>query len=94
METQIIAITGQSLLDMALQAGGTIECVFTLALNNDLEITQGLNPGQSLSKTGINSSQISNYYTDIGLKPTTGDNVKIEGEGIGYMIIEETFIVS
>lgn len=93
MEKKVL--TGQSLFDIAIQECGTVEEAFAIALANDVsisaELTAGtkLNPGQSVDV------RVTDYYRVRNLKPATftADGV-LDFSGIGYMSIEENFVVS
>lgn len=93
METKVIA--EQSLFDIAILAGGSIESVFDIALQNDLSITGEMAAGQSLDVSRIESNQITDYYRVKGILPTTFSSQEIFTlSGLGYMALEENFIVS
>lgn len=93
METKVIA--EQSLFDIAILAGGSIESVFDIALQNDLSITGEMSAGQTVSTSQIEGNQITDYYRVKGIMPTTFSSQEIFTlSGLGYMALEENFIVS
>ncbi|MBB4034898.1 hypothetical protein GGR21_000785 [Dysgonomonas hofstadii] len=93
METKVIA--KQSLFDIAILAGGSIESVFDIALQNDLSITGEMSAGQTIDISGIEGNQITDYYRVKGIMPTTFSSQEIFTlSGLGYMALEENFIVS
>lgn len=93
MKTKVIA--EQSLFDIAIMAGGSIESVFDIALQNDLSITAEMSAGQTVTTSGIKGNEITDYYRVKGILPTTFSSQEIYTlSGIGYMSIEENFIVS
>jgi hypothetical protein len=93
METKVIA--EQSLFDIAILAGGSIESVFDIALQNDLSITGEMSAGQTIDISGIEGNQITDYYRVKGIMPTTFSSKEIFTlSGLGYMALEENFIVS
>ena len=79
---QILVLEGQSLFDLALQKGGSIEAVFDFAVNNQLSITDDLHPGMGLLPPATKIRQIVDYYTTHGLRPGTAVTGDIELEGI------------
>ncbi len=88
-------VTAQSLFDLAIQTGGTVESVFALALENDLSITGEINAGQSVDVNETQDKQIVDYYRIKNIKPATFSGQEILTlSGIGYMAIEENNIVS
>lgn len=67
---------GQTLFDIALQAYGTTEALFTglLTDNPTLNLNSNLTPGQVLNiKTPPNSPQVTNYFKARNQKINTGD---------------------
>ena len=88
-------VTAQSLFDLAIQTGGTVESGFALALENDLSITGEINAGQSVDVNETQDKQIVDYYRIKNIKPATFSGQEILTlSGIGYMAIEENNIVS
>lgn len=93
METKVIA--GQSLLDIAIQTGGSVEAVFDLALSNNLSITEEMEAGLVIDTSGIKANDIAGYYQVKDIRPGTYTDTQLPSlSGIGYMIIEETFIIA
>ena len=93
METK--AIAAQSLFDLALQLGGSVESVFALALQNDLSITAEIEAGQPLELAKARNADVVDYYRVRNIKPAAYSGQEIlKLTGIGYMAIEEDFIVS
>jgi hypothetical protein len=90
METKVIA--EQSLFDIAILVGGSIESVFDIAMQNNLSITGEMSAGQTVATSQIEGNQITDYYRVKGIMPTTG-SVDLPG-GIGYMGVEIDFAVS
>ncbi|WP_165044643.1 hypothetical protein [Dysgonomonas sp. ZJ709] len=83
----------QTLIDVAIQASGSIEGIFDLAVKNDLSITDYLEPGQELVDPDIIERQITDFFYVKGLIPATEDRGLLQ-EGIEYWYIEYDFIVS
>ncbi|GGA84745.1 hypothetical protein GCM10008015_26910 [Flavobacterium palustre] len=94
-------LSGQSLLDIAVQVDGSVETVFEWALANDKSITDRLTPGEILVAPGsaLREKDIANYFYGIQKKLATGITAQnheliVPDDGIGAMIIGSTFIVS
>lgn len=83
---------GQSLADLAIQYCGSLSALPTLAALNGFEVTAQISPGQLLKrpdpvdKKVVSTFEIGSYF------PATGDILKY-GDGIGWWIIENDFIV-
>lgn len=62
----------QTLLDIALQVGGTIECLFELSLLNEISISQSLMAGTEL-KNSISTTELEilTYYKKKNIHPAT-----------------------
>lgn len=88
---------GQSFCDLVIQGTGDIENAFAMAIQNGLSITDSLSIGQKLEPAGKENSSILEIWSDNNLPATaiTNENMSIivPDEGIGAMIIEDTFIV-
>ena len=99
MAEKIIIIDKQNLLDVVLQATGSIESLFEVALRNGVSITEELTPGVSISfDKDKGNKDVLAYYVRNNITPATGstaDNIGIEvQEGIGFWGIEIDFVVS
>ena len=85
----------QCLIDVAMQEVGTIEAVFTLALSNEMSITDDVQAGESIVLVPVVDIRIISAFKDNGLFPASNTaSDEIEPDGIGYMIITLDFIVS
>lgn len=89
-------MAGQNLLDVVVQETGSMEKAMDVALDNGLNITDDLTPGQEINID--EELQKDNYVvSDLqlkGAKPATGTTaIEVPG-GINYMGIEIDFIVS
>ncbi|MDY3547365.1 hypothetical protein PG291_01955 [Riemerella anatipestifer] len=94
---QITALHNQTLLDVCLQHTGTIECVFELAMANDLSITDDVQAGAvlQLPEDIKKDRDIFNYYAAKGIQPATAITEVVEKcEGIGCWAIGIDFKVS
>lgn len=92
METT--AVEGQSLFDLAVQAGGAVEAVFGLAAGNDLSITAAVEAGQAIRTGDPQNKDIARYYGGRNIRPATYSAQEAEIlSGIGYMSIGDNNIV-
>lgn len=93
METK--TVKSQSMFDLAIQMGGSVETVFTLALKNELSVTSEILPGQTIESADVLDEQIADYYRVKNIRPATFSGQEILTlAGIRYMSIDENFIVS
>lgn len=92
MET--IVLEGQSLLDIAIQTGGSVECIFDLAVRNNISITDSLQAGQVLDSPTIVNKQIADYYRQRNIHPATAPRVMEEKIGIGNWVIGVNFQIN
>ncbi len=96
---KIITKQGQSLLDIALQAYGSIEGVFGLLADNPTKltaITDCPTPGTELKVTGkVLNKYVVNEYSDYNIVPATAILAsEVNQTGIGYWAIGVDFIVT
>ena len=88
----------QTLLDIALQTSGSVEAVVDLALANGLSITDELADGNELATAGVAEEAVVNRYEINGIFPATEasdeERSAMAYEGIGFMAIENDFVVS
>lgn len=88
---------GQSFLDKTIEMTGAVEYVFALALENNLSITTALPVGTALRYSGSTVQTITELFgaTNRCASGITNQNheLVVADEGIGAMIIENTFIV-
>ncbi len=93
METKVL--NNQSLFDLAIQTGGSVESVVGLIVDNDLSITTSLEPGDILSSPEVTENQTKGYYQTKGLTPATFSSVtETKRLGIGNMTIQQDFTVN
>lgn len=94
---EIKVFQGQSFLDKTIELTGSIENAFALALENNVSISDYLTVGTDLKFTGKQVKNITDLFDDnhrCATKITQSDlAVVIPDDGIGAMIIENTFIV-
>ena len=97
---QVLIMSGQTLLDLAIQECGSLEGVFQLAVLNGLTITDHLSEGNSLKYPSQAIDRIvRKAFQDNGWKPSSaktmpGQQLPETKEGIGYWAIEVDFKVS
>lgn len=88
----------QTLLDIALQTSGSVEAVVDLALANGLSITDELSDGQVLEVVEVKDVAVVSRYEISGIFPATEasdeERSAMAYEGIGFMAIENDFVVS
>jgi hypothetical protein len=69
---KVTALNGQSLIDVALQCGGTVEAVFEIARLNNLSITADLASGQQVEVPDVPVNvAVVNYYSRNSISPAT-----------------------
>lgn len=86
---------GQNLFDIALQECGNVEAAFDLALENDMSVTDLLNPDSSISLPNVvKNAKVVNTYSSQGLNPAS-ENRGVIGSAIGvnFWTIGEDFTV-
>ncbi|CAM2904552.1 hypothetical protein [Flavobacterium frigoris] len=100
METSVIVLNSQSLLDIAIRYLGTVEAALDIAVLNKISITEDLVPGQILELPNVDYGyqEIVTFFNANKTQPATAlsdDNKAIiEGDsGIGFWTIEDNFIV-
>lgn len=71
---KVVALDGQSLVDISIQVYGSAEGVFILARENGMEVTDVLKPGQVLeySTGNVIAKSIAQYFTTKKIHPATG----------------------
>lgn len=88
----------QTLLDIALQTSGSMEAVVDLALANGLSITDELSDGRVLETVEVIDAEVVERYEINGIFPATEasdeERSAMAWEGIGFMAIENDFVVS
>lgn len=96
-EASTLISEGQSLVDVCIQEHGSIESLLKMALANNLDLNVNPSPGQSLklSAADIKRKQLIRYFKQNQVRVNTGftDSGEVINLGIGWMIIEDTFIV-
>lgn len=91
------ALSGQSLLDLAIQSSGSASAAFALAVANGISLTG--EPAGELTAVDVANKAVADYYAARNLMPATaiteaiGDNPSGLA-GIEYWIIETDFVVN
>ena len=91
---EVKVLSGQSLLDVAIQESGAVEAAFDMALLNEISITGALVAGCVLLVSGVAGKLTVDRYRAKRLKPATYTGRDVRLTGIGYMIVEDNFIVA
>ncbi|GHV13657.1 hypothetical protein FACS1894169_01130 [Bacteroidia bacterium] len=96
MEKETTILTEQSWLDIAIQTSGSLEEVFSLAVENNASVIGEPEVGLKIASPEVANSQVKKYYDQKHIIPTTGvsstsENVK---RGIGNMTVGVDFIVT
>lgn len=91
---EAIVLDGQSLFDIAIQECGSVDAAFSLAVANDVSMSNELASSQSLNTTPIVNKQVVEYFANKRLKPATWSRSnEVRLTGINYMAVEVDFIV-
>ncbi|WP_417366910.1 hypothetical protein [Flavobacterium beibuense] len=96
----MIVISNQSILDVAIQESGSVLTAFEWALKNGKSITEILTPGTELNDplSSLTDVDVKAYFKATNRKLATTLTAEqmaviVPDEGIGAMIIEDSFIV-
>lgn len=74
----IVVLDGQSMFDIAMQFSGAAEAVSTIALENNISITDELGAGQELKLSGTPlNKNIAEYYKNNKIEPATSSTSKL-----------------
>lgn len=88
---------GQSFLDKVIEMTGSVDNAFAMALENNVSITDTLAIGTILTYSGAVTKSISSLFNDNNrcASAITKQNHEliVADEGIGAMVIEDSFIV-
>lgn len=90
--------SGQTLVDIALQTKGALEAVEQIADMNGMSMTDGLEAGRQLTlPAGAWDRLMENYCRRNEVEPATAltddDMHAMWQGGIGFMVIEQDFII-
>jgi hypothetical protein len=88
---------GQSFFDLVIQGTGNIENAFAMSILNGISMTDTIVIDQELLPAGKQETTIIELWSENNLPATalTDENTDliVPAEGIGAMIIENTFII-
>lgn len=92
----MITKQGQSFLDLVIQGTGSLQSAFSMALENDRSVSDAVETGEQIKSAKVKDKSITALFQK--RLPATAPLMEIETitdqpEGIGQMIIEDTFIV-
>lgn len=94
---QSTVLHNQNLFDIAIQENGNVLTVFELALLNGISITDNIEPAEKLQfvKSPLAFPELVEYLSVKEQVVATGgiDSLEVQPTGIGYMIIQNNFIV-
>ena len=94
---QSTVLHNQNLFDIAIQENGNVLTVFELALLNGMSITDNIEPAQKLevAKSPLVFPELVDYFAVKEQVVATGgiDTLEVRPTGIGFMIIQNDFIV-
>jgi hypothetical protein len=94
---EVKVLNGQSLFDIAIQAAGSIEAVFDIALANGISITDELQPGTVLVIPAVLNRRIADYYRVNDIHPATeisANDATLLHDGVEFWFLEYDFIIS
>lgn len=87
----------QNNIDFVAQHSGSLEGLFEMAKLNGISITKDPVPGEQLDVVAVDEKVIQSYAVN-GLDIASGPDIVVGGAtvpgGIGFMKLEQTFIVS
>lgn len=88
---------GQSFLDKVIEMTGSVDNAFAMALENNVSITDSLAIGTLLTYSGAVTKSISTLFNDSNRCATAitkqNHELIVADDGIGAMVIENTFII-
>ena len=88
---------GQSFLDKVIEMTGSVDNAFAMALENNVSITDSLAIGTLLTYSGAVTKSVSSLFGDGNRCATAitkqNHELIVADEGIGAMVIEDTFII-
>ena len=87
----VTALSGQSMLDLAVQTSGDATSAIALAIANNMPITETLIPATVLTTVAVANRDIANYYTNKNLQPATALTNEIDISGIFDNTFDSTF---
>ena len=86
----VTVLSGQNLLDLAVQTSGDAVSAIKLAIANGISVTDTPTIGGELRTIPVANRDITNYYTNKNLKPATA-LTEIEIQGVFDNTFDNTF---
>ena len=94
---QLTVLHNQNLFDVSIQENGNVLTVFELALLNGKSITDNIEPQDKLevNNSDLKFVELVDFLAAKEQIVATGsvDTLKLQPTGIGYMIVENNFII-
>ncbi len=95
---KVKVISGQSLVDIAVQECGGIASLVDLAIANNISVSDDLEAGTELLINSLSDADVKRYYRERNINPATAlteePEVEEQPQGIGYWAIGVDFVVS
>lgn len=97
---EVRVLYGQTLFDIAIQETGSMENAFAIAEANGIALSDDPPEMLTIPDGIITDNGVTECFTARKIKPATGMSIvpgqeeELMPDGIGYMIIEQTFIVA
>jgi hypothetical protein len=91
---QITSKQGQWLGDITVREAGSIESLVTMAIDNEISITDKMSAGSPVVRPVPSDRRVINYYDINNIHPATYMDADSGFGGIGFMAIEINFTVS
>ena len=94
----IIVLSNQSFMDIALQHTGSVYNAFEIAVANGMAVSESPVSGSSITIPDdiAKNDDVLSYFKSNGIRPATGSTDEaliLERRGIGWMKISKTFKV-
>ena len=82
----------QSVFDIAIQHGGSLDSAFELSVKNNVSVSGTLTPGQSFEGTSVTDRKTVDYLNERNSVPASASASDVNRRGgIGYMSIGKDF---
>lgn len=73
---KVTVLDRQSLLDISVKYSGSLNALFMIALENNLSITEDLEPNQEIKVSEVLNEDIANYMASIIVHPSTALSIE------------------
>ena len=84
-------LSGQSMLDIAVQTAGDAAAAIAMAVANDRPVTDTLTAGEAVRTAAVANRDTAEYYKNKNLRPATSFTGIIESAGIFDDSFDNTF---